>query len=177
MIQQYKKDEIKQLKERLEEAKSIVLIDYKGINVEEVNQLRGRMREEGVDYFISKNTFIKHALNDLGIEDLDDYLKGPTAVAVSKEDEVAPARVIPKFKKEVMEDKDFPTFKAGYIDGELMDVEMLNQLAKLPSKEELLAQVLSGFNAPITGFVGALNGILRKFVLVVDAIRKKEEEN
>ena len=174
MAQPYKIVEVKSIKERLEKAKSIVLIDYKGINIEEVNELRNRMRNAHVDYFISKNTFIKIALNDLGIEELNSKLVGPTAVAISTEDEVAPARELAKFKKDIMVDKEFPNFKVGFVSGKLMNTDELEQLATLPSKEALLSMVLQGFNAPISGLVGVLQGILRKFVYTVDAVAKKE---
>lgn len=175
MAQQYKIDEIQNIKERLENAKSIVLVDYKGINIEEVDELRNRFRNANVDYFISKNTFIKIALNDLGIKELDSYLAGPTAIAACTVDEVAPARELKKFIKDVMADKPFPSFKAGLVAGEVMDVDKLKQLAELPSKEDLLSMVLQGFNAPISGLVGVLQGVLRKFVYAVDAVAKEKK--
>jgi len=177
MVQQYKIDEVTKIKSRLENSKSIVLIDYKGVNIEEVDELRNRMRNAGVDYFVSKNTFIKIALNQLGISDLDNFLDGPTAIATSGEDEVAPARELANFKKEITKDKDFPTFKVGFVDGSLMDISQLEVLAKLPNKEVLISQILQGFNAPITGFVGVLQGIIRKFVYVLDAVNKEKSKN
>ena len=178
MIQPYKKQEVDLIREKLKDAKSIVLIDYKGINIEEVDELRNRMRDAGVNYFVSKNTFIKIALNEMGIKELDTELKGPTAVAAGIEDEVAPARELAKFKKEITKEKDYPKFKLGMIDGELMEVEKLHKLSQLPSKDELIAKVLQGFNAPVVGFVGTLQGILRKCVYAIDAIaKKKAEEN
>ncbi|MCD4651178.1 MAG: 50S ribosomal protein L10 [Candidatus Cloacimonetes bacterium] len=175
MVQKYKIDRVADIKERLEDAKAIVLIDYKGINIAEVDNLRNRFRQAKVDYFVTKNTFIKIALNDLGITDFDSYLTGPTALAICKVDEVAPARELAKFRKDVMEEKEFPSFKCGLIDNQLMSTEELEALAILPSKEELLARMLAGFNAPVTGFVGVLQGIIRKFVYVVDAIAKNQE--
>lgn len=175
-MQAYKIDIVKGLKERLDGAKAIVVIDYKGINIEEVNKLRRRFRENNVDYFVAKNTFIKIALNELGITELDDYLAGPTAIAVCKEDEVSPAREMSKFIKEVMEEKGFPKFKAGYVDGAVMNVAELDQLAKLPTKEELIAKVMYGFNAPITGFVGVMSGILRKFAYALNALAENKAE-
>ncbi len=176
MPNQMNKDTLVTLKERLDSAKAIVLVDYKGINVEEVSELRRRFRGAGVDYFVAKNTLIKIALNELGVKELDEYLVGPTAVAVCKADEVAPARELVKFCKEVMDDKEFPKFKHGYIGSIVMDMDELTQLAKLPSREELLAKVMAGFQAPITGFVGALSGIIRKFVYTVDAIAQQKAE-
>ena len=176
MAQSYKVEEVKQIRARLEDAKAIVLIDYKGVNIEEVDELRNRFRDAQVDYFVSKNTFIRIALNELGISQLDDTLVGPTAVAATSVDEVAPARELVKFKKEVTKDKEFPSFKMGFITGDVMNPEQLIKLASLPGKEALLSMVLQGFNGPITGFVGVLQGILRKFVYAIDAIAKEKSE-
>lgn len=177
MVQDYKIQEVAELKERFDGARAIVLVDYKGINVEQVNELRNRLRSNGVDYFVSKNTWIRIALNDLGITEIDEFLVGPTAIAVCKTDEVAPAREISKFVKEVMEDKLIPSYKIGYIGGILMTDEQLRALAKLPSREELIAKVLSCFNAPLAGMVGVLQGVIRKFVYTVDAVAKSKEQN
>jgi len=176
MVQNVKYDIVKDLTARLSGAKAIVLVDYKGINIEQVNQLRNRFRANQVDYFVQKNTLIKIALNEMGISELDNYLMGPTAVAVCKLDEVAPARELIKFLKEVMEDAKFPSFKVGYVAGHVFSAAELAALAKLPSREELLAKVLSCMNAPLSNFVGVTQGIIRKFVYAVDAIVKKQAE-
>ena len=175
-IKEYKLNNVENIKDRLDGARAIVLVDYKGITVEEVNKLRNNFRAEKVDYFISKNTWIKIALNQLGINDLDDFLKGPTAVAVSKKDEVAPARVLKKFVETEVEKKEICGFKIGLIGGSLFQPNQLTQLAELPAKEELIAKVLYGFNAPISGFVGVLGGIIRKFALAIDAVAKQKAE-
>ncbi len=94
----------------------------------------------------------------------------------SKEDEVAPARELAKFKKEVTKDKAFPSFKMGLVTGDLFGPEQLVKLAALPGKEVLISMILQGFNAPMTGLVGVLQGILRKFVYAVDAIAKEKTE-
>lgn len=176
MVQAYKYDIVKNLKEKLNGATAIVLVDYKGINVEEVNQLRNRFRDDKVEYLVQKNTLIKIALNELGITELDRYLLGPTAVAICKTDEIAPARILTKFVKEVMEDKGFPSFKAGYVTGHVYDATQLKSLAALPSREELLAKVLGSAQAPISNLLGVTQGIIRKFVYAVDAIVKKQAE-
>jgi len=175
-IKEYKVKTVENIKERLDGARAIVLVDYKGITVEEVNKLRNQFRAEKVDYFISKNTWIKIALNQLSITDLDNYLAGPTAVAISKEDEVSPARVLKRFVETELEKKEICSFKIGYVGGTLFNAIQLNQLAELPSKEELIAKVLYGFNAPLSGFVGVLSGVIRKFALAVDAIAKQKAE-
>ena len=173
MVQTGKYAIVAKLKERLEGAKAIVLVDYKGINVEQVNNLRNQYRSQKVEYLVQKNTLIKLALNDLGITDLDQYLAGPTAVAICHTDEVAPARVLVKFIKDVMEEAAFPSFKAGFIGGQLFNAKELNSLALMPSREELLAKVLGSLNAPISNFVNVSQGIIRKFVYAFDAIANK----
>lgn len=165
---------VNSITERLNGAKSIVLVDYKGINVEEVSILRKKMRDTDVDFFVAKNRLIKIALNNLGIKALDDKLAGPTAVAISKSDEVTPARELKRFINETMKDKDFPSFKVGYIDGVLFDSPGLIHLAELPSKEELIAKVLSGLNSPIAGFIFTLKGIIDSFVFTLQGISEKQ---
>jgi len=174
MAKDYKVNKVEELKDRLKNARAIVLVDYKGINVEQDNLLRTNLRNEDVDYFVAKNTLIHIALKDLGIDKLDAYLAGPTAIAVSKKDEVAPARVIKKFVETELDKKEFFSFKAGYVGGELFNEAQLKQLANLPSREELLGRVLAGFNAPVSGFVGVLSGVIRKFVYAVDEIAKSK---
>jgi large subunit ribosomal protein L10 len=173
-IKEYKIENVKDIKERLDGARAIVLVDYKGISVEEVNKLRNQFRSENVDYFVSKNTWIKIALNQLGIDVLDGYLKETTAIAVSKVDEVMPAKVLKRFTETELEKKPICSFKVGLVGDSIFNAEQLTQLANLPSKEELYAKVLYGFNAPISGFVGVLSGIIRKFALAVDAIAKQK---
>ncbi|MEA1971847.1 MAG: 50S ribosomal protein L10 [Candidatus Cloacimonadota bacterium] len=177
MAQEYKIKRVEIVKKRIQDAKGIIFIDYKGLNAEETQELRKRMHGLEVDYFIEKNTLIKQALNSLGIDVIDDFLVGPTALAVSQNDEVASAKAIVEFIKEVTKDKDFPVVKIGIVDGNKMEVEDINTLAKLPSKEELIAKTLYSLNYPIYGFVQALSGIIKKFVYVVNAIEKKQSEN
>lgn len=174
MVQSGKLDIVANLKERLQGAKAIVLVDYKGINVEQVNQLRVQFKDAEVDYFVQKNTLIKRALNDLGINELDEHLLGPTAMAICHSDEVAPARVLVKFIKDVMEEAQFPSFKVGYVEGKVLDKDQLMALAKLPTREELLTQILGSMNAPLSNFMNISQGIIRKFLYAVDAIAKNK---
>lgn len=176
MVQQYKLDTVKSLVERLSGAKAIILVDYKGINIEQVNQLRSRFRAETVDYVVQKNTLLKIALNELGITGLDEYLQGPTAVAICREDEVSAARVLAKFKKEIMEDAGFPSFKAGYVSGHVFSSQELEALAILPTREELLSSVVRTMAAPITAFMAVNQGIIRKFVYALSAMIDKQAD-
>jgi len=174
MVQHKKSNTVENLKERLAGAKAIILVDYKGINVEQVNKLRNLFKEAKVDYLVQKNTLIKIALNELGINDLDVYLQGPTAVAISKDDEVTPAKVLVKFVKDVMEDANFPKFKGGLISGKVMNQSELQKIAQLPSREELLARIMGSMQAPLSNFVNVSQGIIRKFVYAVDALAKQK---
>jgi len=172
-MQDFKKKIVAKLVKRMESAKSIVLVNYRGINISEVDELRSRMRNAEVDYFVAKNTYIKLALKELKISPLDKYLSNETAVAVSKKDEATSAKVICDFIKDVMGKKEF-ALKAGYVDGKLAEVEDLVKLAKLPSKDQLLALVLSTMNAPITSFVRLNSEIIKKAIYCIKEIAEKK---
>jgi len=168
-------EKVQELKERLDQAKSILLVDYKGISVKQDTHLRRKLRDNNVDYFVEKNTLIKLATKDLSIDGLDEFLVGPTAVAVSKEDEIIPTKIISEFMKTLPEEVEFYSFKAGIIDDQLMNVQELERIVKLPSKQELLAQIVAGLNSPISGLVYTLNGILQKLVFVFAEIKNKKQ--
>ena len=159
MINSNKMNLVEELKVRLDSAKAIVLVDYKGINIEEVNELRKRFRKNNVDYFVQKNTLVRIALNELGITGLDSFLKGPTGVAVCKTEEISAAREMATFVREVMEDKPFPTFKAGFVDGVVYLLEDLEKLSKIPSRDVLLAKMFGSMKAPISSFVRLIDAI------------------
>lgn len=160
------------IKEKLEASQSVVLIDYRGLTVAEVTELRNQMREAGVEYQVLKNTMIKRAAEKAGIEGLDPILEGPTAVAFGINDPVAPATILTKFAKDTKK----ITIKGGVLAGNAIDVAAVENLAKLPSKEELIAKMLGSLNAPITGLVMVLSGVTSKFVRTLEAIRVQKEE-
>ena len=137
----------------ISEAKTFVLIDYRGITVAQDTILRNEFRKEGVSYKIYKNSLIRRALNDLGIEGFDKALNGTTALAASSTDPVAPARIIIKKGEEF---KKLPV-KCGLVEKKFSSGAQIADLSKLPSKEILLAQLLGLFNAPISQFARAIN--------------------
>jgi len=156
--------------EKLKSSCAGVLVNYQGINVEDDTKLRKNLREAEVDYLVIKNTLLKRAAQDAGIDDLSESLHGATALAISKSDYVAASKILCNFAK----DHDFFKIKAGFIDGKAInDKEVLN-LAKLPSREVLIAQVLGGLNGPISGFANVLNGTLRGLVIALKAIADKK---
>lgn len=164
---------VAQVKERLQKAKSVVLADNKGMTVAQVTKLRKELREAGVDLKVAKNTLVRIAAKDLGIEGLDQYLHGTTTMAFSNVEEAAAAKKIREF---FAKDKD-PNFvvKAGILEGKVIDANGVKSLADLPSREVLLAQVLGGIQAPLQGVVGAINGLLSSFAYALDARIKQLE--
>lgn len=165
---------VAELKEKLSQAKSVVLGNNKGMSVAQVTKLRKELREAGVELKVAKNTLFRKAAEELGIEGLDQYLHGTTTIAFGMTDAVAPAKKLTEF---FAKDKE-PKFelKAGVLEGKVIDVKGIKALADLPSREVLLAQVVGGMQAPMYGFAGSLAGVLRKFAYAVDARRKQLEE-
>ncbi len=155
------------LEEKLKGAASGVLVDYKGITVAEDTALREELRKNDVDYAVVKNTLVRFALDDAGLQELDDVLHGTTALAVSKEDPIAPMRVINKFAKQFNGAKF--TIKAGFMDGKVLSMDEIMALAELPSKEVLQAQVLGTMLAPITSLAIVLKAIAEKDGAPVEA--------
>jgi len=164
---------VSQITDRLNTSKSMVMVDFKGITVEEITALRVKFREAGVDYVVLKNSLMKRALNNQGITELDELLVGPSAFAFGMKDEVAPAKIISEFIEQTKSDK--MTIKAGIIEGKVVDINAVIALSKLPPREVLIAKMMGSLNAPITNFVGVLSATLRSLVYAVDAIRKQKE--
>ena len=167
---------VAQLKEQLESAKGVVLTSYKGLTVAQDTELRRELREAGVSYHVVKNTMLRIAAKEAGIEGIEEHLDGTTAFAFSTEDAVAPAKVICGFiKKYKLEDAEVLTVKVGMVEGKVIGVDEVKALAALPSREELIAKLLGSMNAPISNTVNVLQGVIRNAVYVLDAIRSQKE--
>lgn len=164
---------VAEIKEKLEKSQVAILTDYRGLNVADITELRRQLREEGIDYQVLKNTLTKRAVDELGYEGVTEFLEGPTAVAFSYEDPVAPAKILANFAKENKKLE----LKAGILDGKLLSLERIKSLADLPSEEVLLAQVAGAFAAPLTSFASVLQGNLRNLVYVLEAVREQKEAN
>lgn len=157
-VLELKKQQVADLKERLSGSIAGVVVDYKGISVEDDTKLRKELREAGVEYTVVKNTLLGRAIEGTSLADMGTALEGTTAIATSKDDYVAAARILNKYA----EKSDSFKLKTGYIDDEVIGLEKLDSLAKLPSREVLLATVLSAFNAPIASFARAVQAIVDK---------------
>ena len=166
-----KKQIVAQLKDKFGQAKLVILTDYKGLNVAAMNDLRAKLREAGIDYHVVKNTLLRRAAQDTDAAALIDSFTGPSAIAVSLDDPVAPAKVLAEFSKanEKLE------IKAGVMEGKILDASSIKALASLPSREVLLAKLLSVLVAVPTGMVTVLNEIPAKFVRVLAAVRDQKE--
>lgn len=166
-----KKAKVKELSDKLKEAKSFVLADYRGLTVEQDTQLRRAMREAGVEYTVLKNSIIRFAAQENGYDALDEYLKGPTALAISLQDPVAPSKLLSKFAKQY----DKLEIKAGVVEGNVLDLDGIKSIANLPSREELIAKTVGGLSSPLYGIVNVLSANLRGLAVALNAIAEKKQ--
>jgi len=159
------------LKERFDKSKVIIVTDYKGLNVTSINALRRKLREADVEYKVVKNSLLIRAAADTDVAQLNEYFKGPSAIAISYDDPVAPAKVLTEFAKE----SKALEIKAGVMGDQMLDMSAIKALSDLPSREVLLGQVLSAMNGVPTAFVRALNDNIARFLNVLNAIKDQKE--
>ena len=157
-VLEQKKQIVADVAERISNSCAGVIVDYKGISVADDTALRRELREAGVEYTVVKNTLIKHAIKGTSLEAMSDVLDGTSAIATCNDDYVAAARILNKYA----EDHENFNLKTGYIDGEVISMEKLMELATLPSRETLLSMVANVFSAPIAGFARAVQAIADK---------------
>jgi len=165
-----KKQIVADLAQTFRSSSAGVLVDYKGISVAEDTKLRAELRGAGVQYTVVKNTLTRLAVKEAGLDGLAGVLEGTTALAVSNDDPVAPAKILSAY---AAKNKSF-SIKAGFVEGRPISADEVKNLAKLPPKEELIARALAGFNAPVTGFVNVLSANLRGLVVALNAIAEKK---
>ena len=164
-----KKKLVEELKEKIGAAKSIVIVDYKGLSVCEDTELRKTLREANVEYRVLKNRLMQKAFNELGYADFDEALNGPTAVAFANGDPVAPAKIL----LESADKSKKLTVKCGMVDGTYITVDGVKELATLPPKEVLLAKLLGTLEAPISGLARVLNETVAGLARVLNQIAEK----
>jgi large subunit ribosomal protein L10 len=153
-------------------APNVFLVKYQGITVPQVTDLRTRVRESGGHYEVVKNRIVLRVLDGSALEGLKEHFEGPTAVAYNEDDPVALAKVLTDFAKEVPAIE----FKAGLVDGQVVEAEEVKQIAALPSREALMAKLLFLLQSPITGFVRVMAALPREFVTVLDQVRQEKEK-
>ena len=148
-----------ELEAKLKDAASFVIVDYKGITVADDTVLRRNLREANVEYFVEKNTLLKRALHNLGMENYDEVLNGTTAIAISQDDQTAPARILGEYAEKATGDF---KLKAGCVEGEYFDEAKVMALSKIPSKDVLLAQLVGSLQGPIQKLAALLQAIVEK---------------
>jgi large subunit ribosomal protein L10 len=150
-----KKQVVEEIAEKLKASQTTVLVDYRGLDVAEVTELRKQLREEGVEYKVYKNSMARRAVAECELTELDDVLVGPTAIAFSEEDAVAPARVIKNFAK----DHEALEIKGGVIEGRVASLDEIQELADLPNYEGMISMLLSVLQAPVRNLAYATKAI------------------
>lgn len=166
-----KKAIAEELHEKFVKAKVVIVTDYKGMDVAAISQLRRKLREAGIEYRVAKNSLLARASKDTGVETISDQFKGPNAIALSYDDPVAPAKVLTDFMKANTKLE----IKVGVLNGKMLSVDDIKSLSALPSRDVLLARVLSVMNAVPTSFVRVLSGVPVQFLNVLQAIKDKKE--
>ena len=149
---------VAEISELLDGAQSAVLVDYRGLTVEQDTKLRKQLREAGITYKVYKNTMVNFAVKGTDFEGLSAHLEGPTAIAVSKDDATAPARILYNFSKEA----EALELKAGVVEGTYYDTEGIKVIATIPSRDELLSKFLGSIQSPVTNFARVLKQIAEK---------------
>ncbi|MFZ5975781.1 MAG: 50S ribosomal protein L10 [Bacillota bacterium] len=165
-----KEEKVNEVIEMFKDAKSVVLVDYRGLTVEEADNLRNEFRKEGVVYHVIKNSLVERAVAQLNIEGMNPYLKGPSAFAFGYNDPVTPAKIVSDFIKKTKK----MSIKAGLVDNKVIDENGVKALAALPSREVLLAKLLGSLNAPAAGLVTVLGGTIRSLLYTLNAIQEKK---
>ena len=165
-----KNQKIQEIKDSFAKAQVAIVSDPTGLTVAEITDLRRRLQKEGADYTVVKNTLAIKAVEGTEYECVGELLKGASAIAFGFNDQVAPAKVLAAFTKEI----DKAAFKGGVLDGKLLDVNEVKSLATLPSKEELYAKMLGCINSPATGIAGCVNGVMSALVRAIDQVREQK---
>ena len=162
---------VESIADLFKDARSVVLNDFTGLDVEKISELRRLCRENNVEYRVVKNTLAKLGVQQTDAAELAEFFEGPTALAISRSSENEAAKVLAEFA----EGNDLPKFKAGVVDGNIIDATAVLALSKLPSKEELVSMVLAGITSPASGVVAVLQGPLRNLVSVLNRITEQKE--
>lgn len=170
-MQQYKVDALAAIKEMLSDSKDFIFTDYRGLTVEQITDLRSKLRKKEAEYRVIKNRYAKIAMKELELPDVSDLLVGPTAMALTKDDASAVAKILYDFAK------DAPVaVKGAIVDGQVYSDQETEALSKLPSREQLIAMLMSTMQAPVQNLVYAMNGTVQKLVRVLQAVADKKQE-
>jgi large subunit ribosomal protein L10 len=169
MVREDNKKEVERIKEKLESYSTIIITDYRGLTVSSIKELRSKLKEKDIEYKVIKNTLCKIALSDMKLSDVDEIFVGPTAIAFSN-DPVVPSKILIDFSK----NNEALKIKGGIFEKAIVSVEDVKTFSKLPPKEVLIANVIGGIKAPLTGLVNVLSGPMRGLVYALNQIKEKK---
>jgi large subunit ribosomal protein L10 len=162
----------KEYEDKLKGASSFFVTDFSGLTNKEIEELKNKLRSTSTKYLVVKNSLCRSALKALNIESISSMIEGSCAISYTDKDPVMPSKVLVNFSRS----NERLRLKGGYVDGRALSVDTLRELASMPSREILLTRIVSAMNSPITGFVGACSGIVRKFLYALNEIRQKKEK-
>lgn len=162
---------VDEVRAMFEDTRSVVLSDFSGLNVKKISELRDICRKNNVEFKVVKNTLAKLGVKETEASGLSEYFEGPTAIAISREAENIPAKILAEFAKE----HESPKFKAGFLDGNVIDATAVLALSKMPSKDELFSKLMGSIMSPGNGLVACLQGPLRNLMNVLDRLKEQKE--
>lgn len=168
-VHQFKVDYVEKYKNRFRQSKDFIFADYRGLSVEQISQLRSKLRERNADFRVIKNRYAKLALNQMEMPDVSAFLTGPTAIAMSPDDSGPIVKALLDFAQDST-----VQVKGAIVDGMVFDAAQAEELSKLPSREELLAKLMGTMNAPLQHFLYALNGVPTKLVRTLKAVEEQK---
>lgn len=161
---------VQEIKEKLQKAKSVILTDYRGLDFDQISELRNNLRAQSVEYKIFKNTLARIAVRELELTELEPYLVGPTAMALSYEDPIAPAKTLVDFAKK----SKLLELKGAVVEGAVVNADKVKAMADLPSRDVLLAMFMGGLQSPLYGLAGSLNGIVRGLAVALNQVAQQK---
>ena len=162
---------VKEIEDKLNKAAAAVLTDYRGLNVHEIAEFRRELRQQGIEYKVYKNTLMRRAADKTKLDDLNQYLTGPTAIAFGFDDPITAAKLVSSFARTHAA----LSIKAGLLEGRVIDAVRVRELANLPSMEVLLGKMVGTLNAPLYGLANVLNGPIRGLTVALGQIAQKKE--
>ncbi len=172
MTQQWKVEKVEELRNKIKDYRSFIFTNYRGLNVQQINGLRNDLREKGAEFHVVKNRMVKRVFSDMGMSDMDKFLVDPTALAYFNADISEVLKILVQSAKDTSLE-----LKGGYTGGNTLSVEAIENISKLPSREVLIGQTVGMLNAPISGLVSVLGGVVSKFVRTLKAIEESKKAN
>jgi len=168
-----KQDVIDQIKDQFQQSSSAICVDFRGVNVEKITQFRRQVKDASGNYQVVKNTLARRAIAETPFQELGQFLVGPTGIIFCQGEPMEPAKVATAFVKET---NGALQIKGGIVDGSVFDAKGIEQVSKLPSRQEMLSQLVSSLQSPISGLVGTLEGVTREFVYTLQAVADQKAE-